>query len=201
MRSFKVHHHVAGIPEHFNNLVQAVAERQDKDAFAELFHYFAPRLNSYLQRSGSSTAQSEEIVQDTLLVLWQKAALFHPEKANLGTWLYRVARNRRIDLMRRGSGGITVEIDDMLTESLADTTDIEGALQQSQREDTVRIAMKVLPPEQLDLVKLSFYEGLSHGDIAEKTGIPLGTVKSRLRLAFTRIRRVLEENPDHRKTA
>jgi RNA polymerase sigma factor (sigma-70 family) len=171
-------------------LVKRVAINRDREAFIVLFDHFAPRLNGYLVRMGTDAALAEEIAQDALATLWRKAALFDPAKSSVSTWLYRVARNRRIDLARRDrSGRIDQEDPSLLPvepESLDDQIDAQ------QREDAVRNALAILPQEQLDLVKLAFFAGKSHSDIAIETGLPLGTVKSRLRLAFTRLRRQLE---------
>lgn len=171
-------------------LVAAVAQSRDRDAFARLFDHFAPRLTAYLLRQGADTALAEEIVQDAMVTLWRKAALFDPSKSSLTTWLYRIARNRRIDLMRRDRS-TPVEPENPIFD-VADTTDLEGELDATQREAAVRIAMESLPEEQRVLVVLAFFDGLSHSEIAERTGLPLGTVKSRIRLAFTRLRRTLE---------
>ncbi|MGP9818666.1 sigma-70 family RNA polymerase sigma factor [Salinarimonas sp. NSM] len=171
-------------------LIAAVAQERDRDAFARLFDWYAPRLTAYLLRQGAEQALAEEIVQDAMVTLWRKAEMFDPAKSSLTTWLYRIARNRRIDLMRRDRS-TPVEPDSPLFE-VVDDTDLEGELDASQREAAVREAMRSLPEEQLALVRLAFFEALSHSEIAERTGLPLGTVKSRIRLAFTRLRRTLE---------
>jgi RNA polymerase sigma factor (sigma-70 family) len=88
-------------PSEFAALVAAITERRDRKAFASLFDYFVPRLQAYLLRQGADSALAEEIAQDTMVVLWRKSALFDPAKSSLSTWLYRIARNRRIDLLRR----------------------------------------------------------------------------------------------------
>lgn len=171
-------------------LVAAVAQERDREAFARLFDHFAPRLTAYLLRQGADPALAEEVVQDAMMTLWRKAELFDAAKSSLTTWLYRIARNRRIDLARRDRS-TPVEPDDPVFE-LVDTTDLEGELDASQREAAVRIALESLPAEQLELVRLAFFQDLSHSEIADRTGLPLGTVKSRIRLAFTRLRRTLE---------
>ncbi|GGK28017.1 sigma-70 family RNA polymerase sigma factor [Salinarimonas ramus] len=177
-------------PSEHEALIAAVAQDRDREAFARLFDHYAPRLSAYLQRQGADQALAEEIVQDTMVTLWRKAALFDPAKSSLTTWLYRIARNRRIDLMRRDRTTL-VEPENPVFD-VADTTDLEGELDASQREAAVRLAMESLPQEQLVLVRLAFFDALSHSEIAERTGLPLGTVKSRIRLAFTRLRRTLE---------
>lgn len=176
-------------PAEFAAWVADVAERRDRVAFTRLFDHFAPRLNAYLMRLGTEPALAEEIVQDVMSTLWRKAALFDPSKSSLSTWLYRIARNRRIDLARRDRG--TLDADEPMLQP-ASTPDLDKLLDIQQREEAVRSALVSLPAEQLDLVRLAFFDGLSHSQIAEATGLPLGTVKSRIRLAFTRLRRMLE---------
>jgi RNA polymerase sigma factor (sigma-70 family) len=175
-------------------LVAAVAERRDREAFARLFDHFGPRVNAYLVRLGVDRAAAEEMTQDVMVTLWRKADLFDPAKSSLATWLYRVARNRRIDALRRDRLDFHDPAEyglDIPDESIADV----GTMMDVQaREGLVRTAMSGLPEEQLGLVRLAFFEGLSHSQIAERTGLPLGTVKSRLRLAFTRLRRALESD-------
>jgi RNA polymerase sigma factor (sigma-70 family) len=176
-------------------LVVAVATRRDQAAFTRLFDHFAPRINAYLLRLGLDRAAAEEIAQDVLGVLWRKAALFDPQKSSVATWLYRIARNRRIDWHRRER----VMYIDPASLQLTEIADRESpaadtALDIRLREDHLHTALSVLPEEQLLLVRLAFFDGLSHSQIAEKTGIPLGTVKSRIRLAFSRLRRSLEAN-------
>lgn len=176
-------------PAEFAALAADVAARRDRSAFTRLFDHFAPRLNAYLMRLGTDSALAEEIVQDVMSTLWRKAALFDPAKSSLSTWLYRIARNRRIDLARRERGDF--DPDEPMLQPAA-TPDLDKLLDVQQREEMVRAALVALPAEQLDLVKLAFFEGLSHSQISEATGLPLGTVKSRIRLAFTRLRRMLE---------
>ena len=179
-------------PAEFAEWVADVAQRRDRAAFARLFGYFAPRINGYLMRMGTEQALAEEIAQDALATLWNKASLYDPAKSSVSTWLYRIARNRRIDLARRNRSGQMDLNDPMLLPAESGAADQH--YDDQQRDDAVRVALESLPPEQLDLVKRAFYEGLSHADIAKETGLPLGTVKSRLRLAFTRLRRTLESD-------
>jgi RNA polymerase sigma factor (sigma-70 family) len=172
-------------------LLAAVAERRDRDAFARLFDHFVPRLESYLGRLGADPATAEEISQDVMLTLWRKADLFDPSKSSVTTWLYRIARNRRIDAARRDRLDYMDPMDIMLDGAGPDAA-LDSAMDMQQREEVLRSAIKDLPEEQLSLVRLAFFESLSHSSIAERTGLPLGTVKSRIRLAFTRLRRTLE---------
>jgi RNA polymerase sigma factor (sigma-70 family) len=172
-------------------LVGAVAERRDRDAFARLFDHFTPRIEAYLGRLGAEPATAEEISQDVMLTLWRKAELFDPAKSSVTTWLYRIARNRRIDAARRDRMDY-VDPMDMALEEVADDAAPDSAMDMQQREEALRSAIRQLPEEQLSLVRLAFFDSLSHSSIAEVTGLPLGTVKSRIRLAFARLRRALE---------
>lgn len=179
-------------PDDYADMVAAVATRRDRYAFARLFDFFAPRIYAYLLRLRLDPGVADELTQDVMTTLWQKADLFDRSKSSVGTWLFRIARNRRIDLLRR-------DREDMVADArTSDTPDpapaLDDSLDLSQREASIRAALRLLPQEQLDLVRLAFFEGLSHGEIATQTGLPLGTVKSRLRLAFTRLRRELESN-------
>jgi RNA polymerase sigma factor (sigma-70 family) len=173
-------------------LLAAVAERRDRQAFADLFDFYAPRVSGYLQRLGADRSSAEEMTQDVMVTLWRKAELFDANKSSVATWLFRIARNRRIDAGRRNRIDFVDPSDylfDIADESNADADElIDGQF----REEVLRRQMAGLPAEQLELVRLAFFDGLSHSEIAERTGLPLGTVKSRIRLAFTRLRRGLE---------
>lgn len=175
-------------------LVATVAATRDRDAFTRLFDFYGPRINAYVLRLGCDRALAEEITQDVMVALWRKAHLFEPAKSSLATWLFRIARNRRIDLVRRDRVDYVDPDDFMLDVPDESNRDAEGRLDAQRRDDVLRAAMAALPAEQLTLVRFAFFESLSHSEIAEKTGLPLGTVKSRIRLAFTRLRRALESN-------
>ena len=173
-------------------LMALVAERRDREAFATLFDYYSPRLNAYLLRLGADSATAEEITQETMVTLWRKADLFDSAKSSLATWLYRVARNRRIDIARRDRVDFVDPSEYALDIPDDQTPDADGQLDAQTREDVLRGAMEGLPEEQRALVRLAFFDSLSHSEIAIRTGLPLGTVKSRIRLAFSRLRRSLE---------
>ncbi|MDP2357251.1 MAG: sigma-70 family RNA polymerase sigma factor [Beijerinckiaceae bacterium] len=173
-------------------LIRAVAQQRDRTAFAELFDFYAPRIEAWLIRTGADRATAEEICQDTLTALWRKAELYDPAKATPATWLYRVARNRRIDIGRRDRVAIIEPGDAVFDVVDENAVGADSALDARDREEALRIALAQLPAEQLELVRLAFFESLSHSEIAERTGLPLGTVKSRIRLAFGRLRKTLE---------
>jgi RNA polymerase sigma-70 factor (ECF subfamily) len=172
-------------------LVTAVADRRDQEAFTQLFDHFAPRLNAYLRRLGTDPATAEEITQETMVTLWRKAALFDPQESSLATWLYCIARNRRFDHLRQDRLNF-LDASDPILEPM-DESDLVVQVDMQQREKAVRSALESLPKEQLSLVRLAFFDGLSHSQISEQTGLPLGTVKSRIRLGFARLRRSLED--------
>ncbi|MEP0519853.1 MAG: sigma-70 family RNA polymerase sigma factor [Hyphomicrobiales bacterium] len=175
---------------HFAVLARRIADHQEKAAFTEVFDHFAPRLKAYLLRLGAQGGQAEELVQEVMITLWRKANLFDPAKSSLATWLFRIARNRQIDALRRDKRG-ELDPDDP---SLHPQGEVEaGELMDAQmRDERVRESLKQLPEEQLELVRMAFFQGLSHSQISEKTDLPLGTVKSRIRLAFSRLRKTLE---------
>ena len=174
----------------FAELISAVAERRDREAFTRLFDHFAPRLNAYLRRLGTDPATAEEIAQETMVTLWHKAPQYNPQKSSLATWLYRIARNRRVDNLRRDRL-VFLDVSDPILEA-ADETNLVAEVDMQQRKDAVRSALASLPEEQLSVVRLAFFDDLSHSQISEQVGLPLGTVKSRIRLGFTRLRRSLE---------
>ena len=169
----------------------AIASSQSREAFAELFGYFAPRLKSYMLRLGASDGEAEDLVQDVMITVWRKAALYDRRQASVSTWIFRVARNRRIDVQRRNRRP-DLEPDDPVL-SPAPVEQPEETVNRAQIEDVVRRELVLLPEEQLVLLQAAFYEGLSHSEIAEKYNLPLGTVKSRIRLAFGRLRGQLED--------
>jgi len=182
---------IAPESDRFAGLVAAVAERRDRDAFEQLFDHFAPRIHAHLLRLGAEGALAEELTQEVMTTLWHKAALFDGAKSSVATWLFRIARNRRIDQLRRSRDTRPLDLDDLLGVA-DDAAPADEAIDAARREVLVRQALERLPAEQLALIRLAFFQGLSHSEIAAATGLPLGTVKSRLRLAFERLRRTLE---------
>ena len=170
----------------FSDLLVAVAERQDRAAYSELFAYYAPRVKSYLMRLGADNALAEEIAQDVMVTVWRKAALFDRTQASVSTWIFRIARNRRIDLFRRAKRPDLDPEETMILPSGVAAPDEQ--VEALETETRVRAAMKDLPEEQLSLLRLAFYDGLSHREIADKLDVPLGTVKSRIRLAFVKMK-------------
>lgn len=181
-------------PERFALLAARVASERDRQAFGELFDHFAPRINGYLMRLGMDRGASEELAQEVMIVLWQKAHLFDPAKSSLSTWLFRVARNRRIDAKRRDRSALLDPEDPMFQPEAPEPAD--QSVDATRRDARIRAAMADLPEDQRELVRYAFFNGLSHSEIAAETGLPLGTVKSRIRLAFARLRKAIEADPE-----
>ena len=175
---------------HFASLIESIAENQDRDAFAELFAHYAPRVKGYLMRLGASNGQAEEVTQEAMLSVWNKAHLFDRKKAAASTWIFTIARNRRIDILRRQKYPELDANDPLLAGEPPTQPDDE--LIESRTGEEVRAALETLPEEQRELVRLAFYSGWSHAKLAAQTNLPLGTVKSRLRFAFNRLRDKLD---------
>jgi RNA polymerase sigma-70 factor, ECF subfamily len=175
-------------------LIRAIATDQDRAAFATLFEYFAPRIKAFLQRSGASEASAEELAQETMLAVWRKASLFDPDSAGAAAWIFTIARNLRIDAHRRDRRGGAVESSDVELEfQIDDAPRPDSRLATAQSEERVRSALSQLSADQIRVIELSFFEEKAHAEIAQILGIPLGTVKSRLRLAMSRLRNLLSE--------
>lgn len=171
-------------------LVEAIAASADRSAFAALFRHFAPKIKGYLVKLGADRGQAEELTQEVMLTVWRKAATFDRRQASAATWMFTIARNRRIDAIRRERRPELDPSDPMLVpEEPAAADDRLDALA---REARVAKALKTLPAEQAELVHEAFFLSKTHSQIAEETKIPLGTVKSRLRLAFNRLRKAME---------
>ncbi|HLK25835.1 MAG TPA: sigma-70 family RNA polymerase sigma factor [Caulobacteraceae bacterium] len=178
----------------FAGLIEAVALRQDRAAFTRVFAHYGPRVKAYLLRLGLEAAQAEEVAQEVMVAVWRKAASFDRAQASASTWIFRIARNRRIDLFRRDQRA-QLDAGDPAFVPVAEAAP-DQALEAGERESQVRRAMNELPPEQRELVRLAFYEDQSHSEIAAATGVPLGTVKSRLRLAFAKLKLNLIETSE-----
>ncbi len=173
-------------------LIETVAERRDRRAFAELFRHFAPRLKAFGLRQGVDPATAEELVQETMLSVWRKADTFDRGRASAATWVFTIIRNKRIDMLRREN---RPEADiDAIAEIPAEGPGADDDYQLAQAGEAVRSALAVLPEEQLLVLKKAFFEDKAHSAIAEELDLPLGTVKSRIRLALARLRLVLPEN-------
>lgn len=162
----------------------AVRDRQDRKAFAELFGHFAPRIKGFLIKAGSDAGTAEDCAQDVMATVWRKAEQFDPVRASVATWIFTIARNRRIDIARRDR---RPEPEDLPWggEDEPDQAEVYEAAQETNR---LKEALAQLPEKQRILVQRAFYGDLSHSEIASETGLPLGTIKSRIRLALDRLR-------------
>ncbi|UWQ90465.1 sigma-70 family RNA polymerase sigma factor [Rhodobacteraceae bacterium M382] len=166
----------------------AVRDRRDKDAFAALFDYFAPRLKGFIMRKGTSSAQAEEIVQDVMLTVWRKAAMFDPHRAQVSAWVYQIARNRHIDIRRKENRPVPEE----LYEDPGTEPDASQILAIDQEASHLKQALAQLSADQREIVEKAYLGELTHQQISEQTGLPLGTIKSRIRLGLERLRRELK---------
>jgi RNA polymerase sigma-70 factor (ECF subfamily) len=171
-------------------LLVRVGEERDRQAFAQLFSHFAPLLKSFAQASrheGWFPGLSEELVQEVMIKVWQKAGGYKPEKASATTWIYTVARNCRIDMLRRKSNTqhLPLENEDFWHEPDEETP--VSLLRQKRSEDRVQASLQQLPKEQDEILRKVYLEGKSHAEASEELGLPLGTVKSRVRLALQKM--------------
>jgi RNA polymerase sigma factor (sigma-70 family) len=174
-----------------DDLLLAVGARRDGKAFAELFDHLRPRVHAQLMRLGLAPAAAEDLTQDVMETIWRKAHLYDPRQSAAITWVFQLARNRRIDLRRRTREQcFALENFFAIPDPAAGSDDCFDA---ARLQTCVRVALRALPHEQFTLVQLAFFDGLSHSAIAERLNLPLGTVKSRLRLAFTRLHRALTD--------
>ena len=174
-----------------NELLSRVAVASDRRAFEELFAFFAPKVKGYLIKIGTSGELAEDLAQETLLKVWRKAKLFDVTKASASTWIFTIARNLRIDAARRAAR-TTVDIDiDEAALAADDDPLADEIVERTERDKIIHQAFTTLPQNQLEVVKLHFLEDAAHSEISERLGVPLGTVKSRLRLAFQKIRKEL----------
>lgn len=173
--------------------IQAIATREDRVAFAEIFNHFAPRVKAYLRKAGASEAEAEEIAQEAMLSVWRKAALFNPMVSGVATWIFTIARNLRIDAIRRERRGGAIRVDEVEAEYEVDEAPLADVqIVAAQSEARVREALAALPRDQLTVIQMSFFEEQAQAEIARTLQIPLGTVKSRVRLAMKRLRGLLE---------
>jgi RNA polymerase sigma-70 factor (ECF subfamily) len=171
-------------------LVEAIARCGDREAFAALFQLFAPRVKGYLMRLGLPPAAAEELAQETLLAVWRRAALFDPSKATAATWIFTIARNLRISAARREKAALAYSVD--LSQAPEEPEQPESVVRAGERERAVKAALEALTPDQAMVLMLSFYQEKPQAEIARDLGLPLGTVKSRVRLALARLRKALE---------
>ncbi|KUO62814.1 MAG: RNA polymerase subunit sigma [Alphaproteobacteria bacterium BRH_c36] len=173
------------------HLLQRVAQSRDTQAFAELFENFAPRIKAYMIRQGADPTTAEELAQETLMMVWRKAGLYSDTKGSATTWIFTIARNLRIDRLRREVPWQALP--EGRDEQPSEETAPDEAVSERERRERVHEVLETLPEDQHEVVVLSYIEGLSHSEIAERLELPLGTVKSRMRLAYQKIRESVED--------
>ncbi|WP_246035982.1 sigma-70 family RNA polymerase sigma factor [Aliishimia ponticola] len=168
--------------------IERVRDNKDRQAFAELFGHFAPRVKGFLMKSGADAALAEECAQDVMATVWLKAHMFDPSRASVSTWIFTIARNRRIDILRRER---RPEPEDLPwgPEAAPEQSDVLALQQECQQ---LGNAIKDLPDAQRELIEKAYFGDMSHSEIASETGLPLGTIKSRIRLALDRLRHVMK---------
>lgn len=176
-------------PIDHDRLIEAVALRRDREAFAQLFDYFAPRLKAWLIKSGAPPAAAEDFAQDAMLTVWRKADLFDARKARAATWIFTIARNRRLDMLRRDARPLPTPEIELADQDPQRPDDI---LSMSQDAERVRSALARLTPDQSEVLRLAFFVDSPHSEIARRLDLPLGTVKSRIRNAMIKLRQILE---------
>lgn len=167
-------------------LMVRVRDHADRAAFAALFNHFAPRIKGFLMKSGTPEAMAEDCAQDVMATVWQKAHLFDPAKAGVATWVFTIARNRRIDALRKSRRPEPEDLDWGPGEEVPDQADVYAAEEEARE---LGRALQALPAAQKTLIERAYWGDRSHGELAAETGLPLGTIKSRIRLALDRLRR------------
>jgi RNA polymerase sigma-70 factor (ECF subfamily) len=172
-------------------LIEAIAACQDRAAFASLFRHYGPRVKAFLMRGGADAETAQEVAQETLILVWRKAASFDRTRASASTWIYTIARNKRIDVLRR-TARPAIETEDWLTVFAPEDADADKSVLAGQTYTRVQELLSDLSAEQLTVIRKAFFEDKTHTAIAEELKLPLGTVKSRIRLALGRLREALE---------
>jgi RNA polymerase sigma-70 factor (ECF subfamily) len=174
------------------DLIEAIASHKDRAAFASLFGHFAPRVKAFIMRGSADAETAQEVAQETLIMVWRKAASFDRSRASAATWIYTIARNKRIDLLRRAARPI--DTDDWLVVYAPEVEDADKSVLAGQTYTRVKELMGGLSADQLVVIQKAFFEDKTHTVIAEELKLPLGTVKSRIRLALGRLREALEKD-------
>lgn len=177
----------------YDRLIEAVALRRDREAFARLFEHFAPRLKAWLMKAGVAPAAAEDFAQDAMLTVWRKADLFDARKARAATWIFTIARNRRLDMLRRDARPLPTPEIDLAHDEVMRPDDILVMADDARR---VRDALSRLKPDQVEVLRLAFFMDSPHSEIARRLDLPLGTVKSRIRNAMIKLRTILEPSEE-----
>ena len=179
--------------DEWSECLTLIADNEDRAAFTRLFRHFAPLIKAFaLSGSSMSAAHADELVQEVMLKVWQKAKAFNPEKAAASTWVYTIARNCRTDMFRR------LQKFDTPLAAEDFSPDQEGEepfaqLQSRRSGDKIRALMDQLPSDQAQILAKVYMEGKSHAEAAAELDLPLGTVKSRVRLAIQKLQVHMEK--------
>lgn len=168
--------------------IERIRDHQDQTAFVELFEHFAPRVKAFLMKSGASETMAEECAQEVMATVWRKSHMFDPVRASAATWIFTIARNRKIDALRKQR---RPEPEDLTWGPEAEP-DAEDVISMQQETKQLASALAELPEKQRDLIERAYFGDLSHREIAAETGLPLGTIKSRIRLALDRLRHTMK---------
>lgn len=174
-------------PDKWVKYMLAIRNARDKEAFREIFEYFAPRVKAFLMKSDADVELAEDCVQDTMVTVWHKAHLFDPGRASVSTWIFSIARNKKIDVLRKRN---RPEPEDLPWGPEPDDM-IDDVLTLQSESKRLRDALNDLPEKQRDIISRAFYGELTHQELSEETGLPLGTIKSRIRLALERLRHTI----------
>jgi len=176
------------------DLIGRVASRRDQEAFKALFEHFAPRIKGLMLKLGCNADEAEEIAQGALIAIWRKADQFDPASTGAAAWIFTIARNLRIDSLRRTARAGRLGTDAELADSPDPAEPADILISRVENAVRVKAAIERLSAEQSKVIQLSFIEEQPHPEIASQLGIPLGTVKSRIRLAMNRLRELLDES-------
>ncbi len=175
-----------------SDLLSRIARDRDDRAFRQLFEAYGSRVRNYMVRQGADAATAEELTQETLLTVWRKAGLYSAEKGGAAAWIFTIARNLRIDRLRKEF--VWYELSSEMEQTIPSSEPaVDDVVSERERQNRVRVVLAQLSAEQREVVTLGYIDGLSHSQIAERLSLPLGTVKSRMRLAYQKVRTALED--------
>lgn len=178
-------------PETATQLLCKVGKDQDQQAFNLLFAEFAPRIKSYMMREGAEAAAADDVAQEAFTNIWRKAHLYDPSKGSAPTWMFRIARNLRIDRFRKER--VWQPLPEEHLELASEEPSPDDVVDQNAQYEALRVALDELSPEQREVIELAYLGGLSQSQVSERLGVPLGTVKSRMRLAYEKLQPLLEK--------
>lgn len=179
-----------------DHLLQDLVESHSRKAFIALFNHYAPKIKAFMVKGGFPLAQADELAQEVMLSIWKAYKNYDAKQASANTWVFTIARNKRIDALRKNSKPMPEPHDFEVMQPVEKTP--EDTVHHNEIADKIKIILETLPPEQSELITLSYYNNMTHSDIAAATNLPLGTIKSRLRLALGKLRKELTLSEDER---